>query len=139
MPSAQPGVIFCLKQHKDVAVESNSLAPYILLYVTDDGQAFIHYTHAKKILDAYRKLAYGKHEIDGKAVALFNEQTNDSTDMQAYQELLKQAINIIKDKQEEVGLESLFSFGVKSLQAELDLGDDEIELISFLVVKGEAE
>ena len=139
LPEAKPGVIFCLKQHKDVAMESNSLAPYILLYVTDDGEAFIHYTHAKKILDAYRKLALGKQEIDYNAVAIFNEETNDTTNMETYQELLKQSINIIKDKQEEVGIESLFSFGANTLQAELDLGDDDIELISFLVVKDEAE
>ena len=107
--------------------------------MTDDGEAFIHYTHAKKILDAYRKLAHGKQEIDHNAIALFNEKTNNAANMEMYQELLKQSINIIKDKQEEVGIESLFSFGVNTLQAELDLGDDDIELISFLVVKGEIE
>lgn len=139
LPEAKPGVIFCLRQHKEVAVESNSLAPYILLYVTDDGEAFIHYTQAKKILDAYRKLAHSKQEIDRKAVTLFNEETNNAANMEIYQDLLKQSINIIKDKQEEVGIESLFSFGANTLQAELDLGDDDIELISFLVVKDEAE
>lgn len=139
LPEAKPGVIFCLRQHKEVAVESNSLAPYILLYVTDDGEAFIHYTQAKKILDAYRKLAHSKQEIDRKAVTLFNEETNNAANMEIYHDLLKQSINIIKDKQEEVGIESLFSFGANTLQAELDLGDDDIELISFLVVKDEAE
>lgn len=139
LPEAKSGVIFCLKQHKEVAVESNSLAPYILLYVTEEGEAYIHYTHAKKILDVYRKLAHGQQALDTGVVTLFNEQTNDATNMEAYQELLKQSINIIKDKQEEVGIESLFSFGVNTLQAELDLGDDEIELISFLVVKDEIE
>lgn len=139
LPEAKPGVIFCFKQHKEVALESNSLAPHILLYVTNDGEAFIHYTHAKKILDAYRKLALGKQEPDIKGVQWFNKQTNDATDMERYQDLLKQAINIIKDKQEEVGFESLFSFGANTLQAQLDLGDDEIELISFLVVKDEAQ
>lgn len=137
LPETKSGVIFCLKQHKEVAVESNSIAPYILLYVTDEGDAFIHYTHAKKILDVYRKLVYSQQEVDTKAVALFNEQTTNATNMTAYQELLKKAINIIKDKQAEASIESLFSFGVNSLQADLDLG--EIELISFLVVKDEVE
>lgn len=138
LPEAKPGVIFCLKQHKEVAMESNSLAPYILLYVTDEGEAFIHYTHAKKILDAYRKLALGKQAPDLVAVHAFNEQTNNATDMEHYQELLKQSINIIKDKQEEVGFESLFNFGANMLQTQLDLGEDEVELISFLVIKDEA-
>ncbi|WP_339259838.1 helicase-related protein [Lysinibacillus sp. FSL K6-3209] len=139
LPEAQPGVIFCFKQYKDVAIESNSLAPYILLYVTDAGEAFIHYTHAKKVLDVYRKLVLGKKEPEIDAVQLFNEQTSDASEMEHYQDLLKQAVNIIKDKQEEVGFESLFSFGANTLQAQLDLGDDEIELISFLVVKDEAQ
>lgn len=138
LPEAKPGVIFCLKQHKEVAMESNSLAPYILLYVTDEGEAFIHYTHAKKILDAYRKLALGKQSPDLVAVHAFNEQTNNATDMEHYQELLKQSINIIKDKQEEVGFESLFNFGANMLQTQLDLGEGEVELISFLVIKDEA-
>lgn len=138
LPEAELGVIFCLKQHRDVAMESNSLAPYILLYVTDAGEAFIHYTHAKKILDAFRKLALGKSEPEMAAVQSFNEETANATNMEPYQELLKQAVNIIKDKQEEVGFESLFTFGANTLQTELDLGDDDIELISYLVIKGEA-
>ncbi|WP_189293869.1 helicase-related protein [Bacillus sp. GBSW2] len=138
LPEAKSGVIFCFKQHKEVAVESNSLAPYILLYVTDEGEAFIHYTHAKKILDAYRKLTLGKQQPELNSVEWFNKQTNDATEMEHYQDLLKQSIDIIKDKQEEVGFESLFNFGSNTLQGQLDLGDDEIELISFLVVKDEA-
>ncbi|WP_225983593.1 MULTISPECIES: helicase-related protein [Bacillaceae] len=138
LPEAKPGVIFCFKQHKEVAVESNSLAPYILLYVTDEGKAFIHYTHAKKILDAYRKLTLGKQQPELNSVEWFNQQTNDAANMEHYQNLLQQSINIIKDKQEEVGFESLFSFGSNTLRGQLDLGDDEIELISFIVVKDEA-
>lgn len=139
LPEARPGVIFCFKQHKEVAIESNSLAPYILLYVTDEGEAFVHYTHAKKILDAYRKLTLGKQQPELHSVEWFNKQTNDAMEMEHYQDLLKQSINIIKDKQEEVGFESLFNFGANTLQAQLDLGDDEIELISFLVVKDETQ
>ncbi|EDW22206.1 helicase-related protein [Bacillus pumilus] len=138
LPEAKPGVIFCFKQHKEVALESNSLAQHILLYVTNDGEAFIHYTHAKKILDAYRKLTLGKQQPELNSVEWFNKKTNDAADMEHYQDLLKQSIDIIKDKQEEVGFESLFSFGSNTLQGQLDVGGDEIELISFLVVKDEA-
>ncbi|MEK4131277.1 helicase-related protein [Solibacillus sp. FSL W8-0474] len=137
LPEAKPGVIFCFKQYKEVAIESNSLAPYILLYVTNAGEAYIHYTHAKKVLDAYRKLTLGKQQPDTAVVQVFNEETTNATNMKEYQGLLKQAIDIIKDKQEEVGFESLFSFGANTIKAQLDLGDDEIELISFIVVKDE--
>lgn len=137
LPEAKSGVIFCFKQHKEIAVESNSLAPYILLYVTNEGEAFIHYTHAKNILDVYRKLTLGKKQPELNSVEWFNKQTNDAAEMEHYQDLLKQSIDIIKDKQEEVGFESLFSFGSNTLQRQLDLGDNEIELISFLVVKDE--
>jgi len=135
LPGAVPGVIFCVKQHKKVAMENNNLGSHILLYVTDEGKVFIHYTHAKKILDVYRKLTLGYNEPDLNAVNWFNEQTNDAVDMDHYQELLKKSINIIKDKQDEVGFESLFNFGTSILQAHSELDETEIELISFLVIK----
>jgi len=86
-------------------------------------------------LDVYRKLTLGYNEPDLNAVNWFNEQTNDAVDMNHYQELLKKSINIIKDKQDEVGFESLFNFGTSILQAHSELDETEIELISFLVIK----
>ena len=48
-----------------------------------------------------RKLTVGKGEPGTAAMQLFNDKTSYATNMESYQKLLKQAINIIKDKQED--------------------------------------
>lgn len=68
----------------------------------------------------------------------FNEETNDATDMSTYIDLMKQAVDIIKDKQEDTAFDSFFSIGGTSIQTNMDFDFDDIELISFLVIKGES-
>lgn len=135
---AEPGVIFCFKQHGVIEMKNNSLTPYILLYVTEHGQTHIHYTNAKHILDIYRKLALGQSEPLENLMVQFNEETNDATDMSTYIDLMKQAVDIIKDKQEDTAFDSFFSIGGTSIQTNMDFDFDDIELISFLVIKGES-
>lgn len=128
---AEPGVIFCFKQHGVIEMKNNSLTPYILLYVTEHGQTHIHYTNAKHILDIYRKLALGQSEPLENLMVQFNEETNDATDMSTYIDLMKQAVDIIKDKQEDTAFDSFFSIGGTSIQTNMDFDFDDIELISF--------
>ncbi|NLJ17673.1 helicase-related protein [Globicatella sulfidifaciens] len=135
---AKPGVIFCFKQHGTFEMKNNSLKPYILLYLTEQGETHLHYTNAKQILDIYRKLSLGINEPIQSLVAEFNDETNKATDMSKYRELMKQAVDIIKDKHEDTAFESFFSIGGTSIQTNLDLEYDDIELISFLVIKGES-
>ncbi|TSI07647.1 helicase-related protein [Lysinibacillus sp. BW-2-10] len=137
-PEAKPGVIFCFKQFGEVAMENNSLAPYILLYVTDHGETFIHYTHAKNVLDMYRKLTLGIEEPIEHLVKVFDEETNYATDMSMYQDLMKQTVDIIKDKQEDSMFDSFFSIGGASIQTNMEFELDDLELISFLIIKDEA-
>lgn len=134
---AEPGVIFCFKQHGIIGMKNNSLAPYILLYVTEQGSTGIHYTNAKNILDVYRKLSLGQSEPLHDLVQLFNAETNHATDMSMYRDLMKQAVDMIKDKQEDTAFDSFFSIGGTSIQSNMDFEFDDIELISFLVIKGE--
>ncbi|GAE28601.1 DEAD/DEAH box helicase-like protein [Halalkalibacter wakoensis JCM 9140] len=136
---AKPGVIFCFKQHGVFEMKNNSLAPYILLYVTEQGQTLIHYTNAKKILDIYRKLSLGQSEPLQDLVEQFNEETNHAMDMSTYTDLMKKAVDIIKDKHEDTAFDSFFSIGGTSIQTNLDFEFDDVELISFLVIKGESE
>lgn len=135
---AKPGVIFCFKQNGTFEMKNNSLKPYILLYLTEQGQTYLHYTNAKQILDIYRKLSLGIDEPIQSLVAEFNDETNNATNMSKYRELMKQAVDIIKDKHEDTAFESFFSIGGTSIQTNLDLEYDDIELISFLVIKGES-
>lgn len=138
-PDAKPGVIFCFKQYGEVAMENNSLTPYILLYVKENGETFIHYTHAKNILDIYRKLSLGSEAPIEHLVEAFNEETNHAADMSVYQDLMKQSVDIIKDKQEDSMFDSFFSIGGTSIQTNMEFELDDLELISFLVIKDETE
>lgn len=138
LQEAKPGVIFCFKQNGTFEMKNNSLKPYILLYLTEQGETYLHYTNAKQILDIYRKLSLGINEPIQSLVAEFNDETNNATDMSKYRELMKQAVDIIKDKHEDTAFESFFSIGGTSIQTNLDLEYDDIELISFLVIKGES-
>lgn len=134
---AVPGVIFCFRQNTEFEMANNSLAPYILLYVNEKGETQIHYTNAKQILDIYRKLALKNDQPFNQLVERFNQETNEGQDMSFYTELLRQSIDIVKDKQEESGFDSFFSPGGTSIQQTLSLDFDDLELISFLIIKGE--
>lgn len=131
------GVIFCFKQQNKFEVDNNSLSPYFLLYVNDYGEAKLHYTSSKKILDIYRKVSLGNDEPISKLVDVFNEDTNDGRDMSHYTDLLKQAMDIVMNIQEESFFDSFFSPGGTVSQQTLDLGSDDLELISFLIIRGE--
>ncbi|WP_243159109.1 DEAD/DEAH box helicase [Clostridium cochlearium] len=133
----KPGVIFTLKQvnHNVKPEESNSLYPYYMVYVYEDGKVKYNYIHTKKILDFYRKLCSGKNEVLKDIVKEFNNETNDGKDMKVYSSLLEDAIDNIIGKKEEKGVASLFTKGGTTIQKSLFKGIEDFELVSFLVIK----
>ncbi len=133
----KPGVIFTLKQVNDGAKpeESNSLYPYYMVYVHDDGTVRYNYIHTKKILDFYRKLCSGKKEVLNNIVEVFNEETKSGKDMRKYSKLLEDSIDNIIGKKEEMGVASLFSKGGTTIQKSLFKGIEDFELISFIVIR----
>lgn len=133
----KPGVIFTLKQiNRNVKPEeSNSLYPYYMVYVYEDGKVKYNYIHTKKILDFYRKVCSGKNEVLKDIVKEFNNETNDGKDMKTYSSLLEDAINNIIGKKEEKGVASLFTKGGTTIQKSLFKGIEDFELVSFLVIK----
>lgn len=132
---AEPGVIFLLKQKAEDLGQENSILPYIMIYLREDGEAKLHYTQSKKILDYFKKLCQGNDKFYQELIDIFNEGTNYGSDMQDYSDLLREAIDIIRGKKEEVGLASLFSVGGTTLQTELLNNLEDVELISFLIIK----
>lgn len=68
-------------------------------------------------------------------VELFNEETDYGSQMERYSDLLSDAIDIIRGKKEEVGLVSLFSAGGTTMQMDLLTKLEDVELISFLIIK----
>jgi hypothetical protein len=74
----QSGVIFCLRDiHAKVNADSHyALAPYYLVYVSDNAQIIYAYTHVKKILDSLKKIASTHKQLDTQAIATFNKTTH---------------------------------------------------------------
>lgn len=133
---SEPGVIFLLKQKVEDLGQENSILPYILIYLTEDGNAKLHYTQSKKILDHFKKLCLGNYSVYQFLVDKFNEETDYGSEMEEYSDLLRDAIDIIRGKKEEVGLASLFSAGGTTMQMDLLTKLEDVELISFLIIKG---
>ena len=133
----KPGVIFTLRQVKeeDRKEKSNSLYPYYMVYIQDDGKLKYNYTHSKRILDYYKKLCSGQNQVLTDLVSIFNEETSGGKNMDKYSYLLEQSINSIIGKKEEKGIASLFSKGGTRLSKNVFTGIEDFELISFLVIK----
>ena len=137
LKEAEPGVIFCFKQNAPIDMSNNSLEPYILLYLKDNGDSLLHYTNAKTILDFYRRLALGQDEPFAELVDQFNKETDNGEDMSVYTDLLKKSLDVVRNKQEESVFDSFFTPGGTDIQQSLNLDFNDIELISFLIIKGD--
>ncbi len=130
------GTIYCLKYLGDEKSESHySLEPYYLVYVGEDGEVKLGYSHAKGILDIYKKLCLGSRGVVREAVELFEQQTKNYHDMSHYTNSLQSAIESIIGKKEESGMDSLFSRGGTTITSSSFEGKEAFELISYLVIK----
>ena len=136
----KPGVIFCLRNEsgKVIADSAYDLAPYYLVWVSKDGEIQMNFTQSKKILDLLKKLSLDRHLPDDGAVGQFNAATRDGTDMSEYQALLAKAVAAITGKAEEKGVESLFQRGGTVLSKDSFQGIDDFEVVSYLIVLGDA-
>lgn len=97
IPIIRPGIIFCLKQ-KDGDERSetvNPLQPYFLVYIQEDGVARYTFAQPKQILEIYRTLCAGKTSAYEDLCRLFDEQTQNGTNMAFYNDLLEKAVKSI--------------------------------------------
>ncbi|MGN5247068.1 helicase-related protein (plasmid) [Lactiplantibacillus plantarum] len=134
-PDAEPGVILTLKQQKDDIGQENSILSYIVVYMRMDGTVKINYMYAKQVLDFFKKLTIGKKTVNQPLVDTFYAETDGGKDMSVYSDILSKAIEAIRGKQDEVGMGSLFTPGGTTVQTELLDGLDDVELISFLIIR----
>lgn len=134
---AKKGVIFCLKQtNKEIKPsEHNSLNPYFLVYIKDDGDVLLNFIQSKKILDLYKKVCSGENTVYPELILEFNRETDDARDMSKFTNYLEKTVENIVGKEEEKGIESLFSFGETIISNSSPQNMDDFELISFLVIK----
>jgi ERCC4-related helicase len=140
----KPGVIFCLKNIRSgkhaVQVDDNyPLAPFFLVYVTDEGDVTLNFTQSKKVLDLIKKQAFQSSGVERQAVALMDARTKKGSSMAHYQQLLAVAIDSIAGKSEEKGVQSLFTRGGTVLTATSSQGIEDFEVVTYLVLMPEDE
>lgn len=133
-----PGVIFTLRNrnHGVNIQQHNRLHPYYLIYIGQDGDVVTDYTEVKRLLDLVRGACKGQSQPLLSAYQAFNKATDDGRNMQAYSDLLDQAIRAIVDLKEDKDIDSLFSAGKTTAMVNTIAGLDDFELISFLVIQG---
>ena len=134
----EPGAIFCLKDIKGkVQVEeSYSLAPYYLVYVSDEEEILLSFTQSKQILDLCKKLGSELTQLDQSSEAYreFASRSQNGQHMQHYQNLLARAVENIAGKSEEIGASSLFNRGGPVLSASSSQNVNDFEVVSYLVI-----
>lgn len=134
----QSGVIFCLKDIKGkVQVEENySLAPYYLVYVSDEEEILLSFTQPKQILDLCKKLGseFKVSEVSAYAYQQFEKRTQKGMKMNHYQNLLSKAVENIAGKSEEIGATSLFSRGGTVLSASSSQNVNDFEVVSYMII-----
>ena len=94
----------------------------------------MNFIQSKKILDIYKKVCLGENTLFPDLINEFNRETNNAKDMSKFTNFLEKIVENIVGKEEEKGLDSLFSFGETVLNNSVQNMDD-FELISFLVIK----
>lgn len=131
------GVIFVLKnKNNSVNIDNkNRIHPFYMVYVSEDCEIVCDYLNPKKLLDDFRLLCKGKTEPLDDVCRIFNEETDDGSDMSEVSTLLNEAISSIIATKEESDIDSLFSSGGTSALMSAVSGLNDFELICFLVVK----
>lgn len=133
----EPGVIFALRNiHDGVNInQQNRLHPYYLVYIAEEGEVVADHTEVKRLLDLIRSSCKGKSEPIQSVCRTFNDRTQDGRHMDAYSELLSEAIRSIIEVKEESDIDSLFSGGHTTALTATIKGRDDFELIAFLVIE----
>jgi hypothetical protein len=131
------GVIFALRNrnHGINVNQQNRLHPYYLIYVGKDGRVVSNHMEVKRILDLLRANCVSRTEPVHEPCRIFNRQTNDGKDMQAYSMLLGEAIRSVIHLKDDKDLDSLFSGKRTSALVDKISGLDDFELIAFIVVQ----
>ncbi len=136
-----PGVIFTLRnRHNGVnqavnTPDHNRLHPYYLVYISRQGEVIHDHSEVKRLLDLVRSACKGRSQPMPEACRRFNRETADGRQMQAYSDLLGQAIRSMIQVKEEKDVDSLFTGGRTTALVGAIAGLDDFELITFLVIQ----
>lgn len=138
-PQIAPGVIFCLKQSGDTSGNEvvNPLQPYFLVYPLGNGVVRYTFAQPKQILEIYRLLCVEKTTPYEELCNLFDQETNNGSDMRHHSELLKEAVDSIAHtfrKRTVTGLLSGRSAVLPDASQQVST-TTEFELITWLIIK----
>jgi SNF2 family DNA or RNA helicase len=134
----QKGVIFCFKDksgEKSDNYGSNVLYPYFLIYKSLNGSQNIKSSQPKITLDYLRKLCVNEDELNPRVIEKFEDRTSNLRKMDEYQSLLKESISEVRGVQEEIGLDSLATSGGTLFSDNEDFGNENIQLVNYLIIE----
>jgi hypothetical protein len=137
----RPGVIFTLRNRNSAVnppanlPQHNRLHPYYLVYINRQGEVIHDHTEVKRLLDLARSCCKGQSQPFVELCQKFNHETADGRKMQAYSDLLGNAIRSMIEVKEERDLDSLFTGGKTTALTHIISGLDDFELIAFLVIQ----
>ena len=131
------GVIYVLKNRSNsVNIDNqNSLHPFYMVYISNDGKVICDHLSPKQMLDKMRFLCKGKTEPIPELYRQFNKETRDGRNMSEFSKLLGDAIASIIEVKEESDIDSFLGGGQMSFLTNEIKGLDDFELICFLVVQ----
>ena len=131
------GVIYVLKNRSNsVNIDNqNSLHPFYMVYISNDGKVICDHLSPKQMLDKMRFLCKGKTEPIPELYRQFNKETRDGRNMSEFSNLLGDAIASIIEVKEESDIDSFLGGGQMSFLTNEIKGLDDFELICFLVVR----
>jgi hypothetical protein len=141
--SAQPGVIYCLRQTKPAQAGQDSvnpLSPFFLVYIQSDGAVRYNFTAPKQVLEVFRALCQGKVAPIEALCKLFDQQTKHGQDMSNYSALLNKAVAAIVAQFAKKNAAGLFAGrGAKLVDTQKSVNHhSDFELITWLVIQPDA-
>lgn len=134
------GIIFCLKQkvyQQEAGQQINPLTPFFLCYIQDNGQINYNFTQAKQSLEIFKSLCFDKDQPYEALCQLFDEKTDDGTNMKDYYNLVDKTVAAIKEAFEEKELIKL-STGRGGLLATLSqqiTKPTDFTLVTWLIIE----
>ncbi|WP_422734124.1 helicase-related protein [Micromonospora sp. WMMD558] len=132
-----PGAVFLLRVRDDAFTFAKSypLAPYALIYVTDDGRLAHAIEEPKLALDVLRHHCLGSTQPDAAVLADFDKATRSGRSMKHYRNLLDMAVRAASGKAEESMVASLFSAGPSELGTDATApGLEAVDLVAWVVL-----
>jgi hypothetical protein len=147
IPAAQPGVLYCLRHRgtpsgdrgkkPNDSANLNPLGPYYLVYLHDDGTARFTFAQPKQAMLLLRDLAAEAATAFEDLCNLFDQRTQDGSDMSHYDDLLRKALISIESTFQRRAVSSLLSGrdGMLPLSNNIPASKaDDFDLVTWLVL-----